>query len=248
MSGYRQFCPVAKGAEIIATRWTALILRELMYGETSFNDIHRGVPLMSRTLLAERLRQLEQDGIIVRVGREDTVGHDYRLTPSGDALRVVVDSIGRWGLIYGRDRIQPGDRDASVLMWAMRRRVDRTLLPRRRVVVRFQLSGVARSRRGVKQYWLVMEKTGVDVCQKDPGFPVDVTVSGDVAKLIAVYLGYTSWSEATRQALRVEGDREVARNLGSWLRLDLVVGRDLPVIPPAAMVSRRRGPARPMVS
>lgn len=243
MSGYRQFCPVAKGAEIIATRWTALILRELMFGETSFNDIHRGVPLMSRTLLAERLRQLEQDGIIARVVRGDTAGHDYRLTPAGDALRVVVDSIGRWGLIYGRDRIQAGDRDASVLMWALRRRVDRTLLPRRRAVVRFQLSGVPRSRRGVRQYWLVLERSGVDVCQKDPGFPVDVTVSGDVAKLIAVYLGYMSWSEATRQSLRLEGDREVSRNLGAWLRLDLVVGRDLPVVPPAAMVSRRRGTA-----
>lgn len=232
MSGYRQFCPIAKGAEVVATRWTALVLRELMCDERTFNDIHRGVPLMSRTLLAERLRGLEADGIVVRRALRGG-GYGYALTSSGEALRNVVDAIGRWGLIYGRDRIKPGDRDSGVLMWALRRRVNRALLPERRVVIRFEFSGVARSRTGVKLHWLILERNAVDACMKDPGFPVAVTVSGGIAHMIAVYLGHTTWREATRRHLRVQGDRTVSENLESWLQLDQLVGRDLPIVPPA---------------
>src|SRR5688572_14108239 len=119
-SGYRQFCPVAKGAEIFATRWTPLVLRELMCGERSFNDIHRGVPLMSRALLAERLRQLESDGIIARSGA-GAKAHQWRLTEAGDGLREVIDVLGRWGLNHGRHRVTTEDYDSTVLMWALRR-------------------------------------------------------------------------------------------------------------------------------
>ena len=231
---YGQFCPIAKGAEIVATRWTPLILREIMCGERSFNDIHRGVPLMSRALLAERLRQLEFDGIVAKRPRQDHKGHDWTLTQAGEALREVIEVIGRWGLIYGRDRIQPGDRDSTVLMWALRRRVDRGALLDRRVVVRFDLSGVARCRTGLRKHWLVLEPSVVDVCYKDPGFPVDVIVTGEMAALVAVYLGHADWRAATRKALRVEGEREACRRLEGWLRLDRIVGRDLPVVPPAA--------------
>ncbi|ARP98984.1 winged helix-turn-helix transcriptional regulator [Pseudorhodoplanes sinuspersici] len=240
-SGYGQFCPVAKGAEIVATRWTPLILREIMSGERSFNDIHRGVPLMSRALLAERLRQLEHDGIVAKRPRKDQKGHDWALTTAGDALREVVDVIGRWGLIYGRDKITPGDRDSTVLMWALRRRVDREALPPRRVVVRFDLSGVARCRTGLRKHWLVLEPSDIDVCYKDPGFPVDVTVTGEMSAMVSVYLGYATWRDAIRKALRVEGDREISKRLESWLQLDRIVGRDLPIVPPAGTPSAPTG-------
>jgi DNA-binding HxlR family transcriptional regulator len=233
-SGYNQFCPVAKGAEIVATRWTLLILRELMCGERSFNDIHRGVPLMSRALLASRLRQLEDDGIIAKQTRRGGKGFDWRLTQAGDALREMVDTLGRWGLIYGRDQVRSEDHDSTVLMWALRRRVDRAALPPRRVVVRFDLSGVPRSRTGVRLHWLVLEPGNVDVCYKDPGFSVDVTVEGHVADMIAVYLGHTTWREAAGRTLTVRGEREFARHLARWLQLDKKVGRDLPIVPPAA--------------
>lgn len=234
MSSYGQFCPVAKGAEIVATRWTPLILRELMSGERAFSDIHRGVPAISRALLAERLRQLEQDGIIEKRPRPGESGHDYVLTAAGDALRPVIETLGRWGLIYGRDRIHPEEHDPTVLMWALRRRVDRAALPHRRVVVRFSFSGVPRSRTRLQSYWLVLERDGVDVCLKDPGFSVDLAVSGPIAAMVAVYLGYARWREATRSSLRVEGERGVARRIEAWLQLDRIVARDLPIVPPAA--------------
>jgi DNA-binding HxlR family transcriptional regulator len=231
--GYKQFCPIAKGAEIVATRWTPLVLRELMCGERSFNDIHRGVPLMSRALLASRLRQLEDDGIIEKRARKGGKGNDWRLTRAGDALREVIATIGRWGLIYGRDRVRADDLDPNVLMWAMRRRVDREALPDRRVVVRFDLSGVPRSRTGARLYWLVLEADSVDVCLKDPGFPVDATIAGNISALIDVYLGHATWREATRRGLVLQGEREVTRHLEKWLRLDKRVGHELPIVPPA---------------
>lgn len=231
--GYKQFCPIAKGAEIVATRWTPLILRELMCGGQSFNDIHRGVPLMSRALLASRLRRLEDDGIIEKRSRRGGKGYNWRLTRSGNALREVIDTMGRWGLIYGRDRVRADDHDSTVLMWAMRRRVDRALLPARRVVIRFDLSGVARCRTGVRLHWLVLEPGNIDVCYKDPGYPVDVTVAGHMSTLVAVYLGHMTWREAAK-SLAINGEREIARRLPSLLRLDKKVGRDLPIVPPAA--------------
>jgi DNA-binding HxlR family transcriptional regulator len=232
-SGYGQFCPVAKGAEIFATRWTPLVLRELMSGERSFNDIHRGVPLMSRALLAERLRQLESDGIIAKVSRRGGSGHDYRLTHAGDALRPVVEVLGRWGLLFGRDRLHPDENDPTVLLWALRRRVDRQALPARRVVVQFDFSGVPGSRTGVRSFWLVLERENIDVCSKDPGFSVDATVTCEFSTLVHVYLGYLTWRTAMRRGMRVEGSREVTGRLEAWLQLDRVVGRDLPIVPPS---------------
>lgn len=232
--GYKQFCPIAKGAEVVANRWTPLILRELMCGERSFNDIHRGVPLMSRALLSNRLRQLEDDGIIEKRARSSGSGFDWRLTQAGDGLREAIAALGRWGLIYGRDRVTADEHDSTVLMWAMRRRVDRAALPPRRIVVRFDLSGVARCRTGMRLHWLVLEPGNADVCLKDPGYPVHVTVAGDVAVLIAVYLGHTTWRDATRRALSVTGEREIVRQLPQWLQLDKRVGHELPIVPPAA--------------
>ena len=234
-SGYNQFCPVAKGAEIIATRWTPLILRELMIGERSFNDIHRGMPSMSRALLAERLKQLEEDDVVEKRQRRDGKGFEYGLTPAGEALRWVVAMIGQWGLIYGRRRIRAGDQDDRVLLWGLRRRVDRTLIPDCRTVVRFELSGVTRCRSAASLSWLVLERSGVDACIKDPGYPVDAVISGPITALIAVYLGHLGWREATTTHLAIEGD---PRQIGRWLRLDQVIGRDFPIVPPG---KRTRG-------
>ena len=232
--GYSQFCPVAKGAEIVATRWTPLVLRELMCGEMSFNDIHRGVPRMSRALLSERLRQLESAGIVVKVARGETPdrGHLWKLTDAGESLREVIEHLGRWGLVHGRQNVTESDYDSTVLMWALRRRVDREALPARRVVVRFDLSGVPRCRTGVRLHWLVLQRDVVDVCLKDPGYPVDCIVAGGISTLVDVYLGHTTWREAMRGAMTIDGSREISGKLDRWLRLDLAVGQDLPIIPP----------------
>src|SRR5262249_20161555 len=136
-----QFCPIAKASEVFATRWTPLILRERMADVHSFNDIHRGVPLISRAVLVARLRELEDHGIIERRARADGVGQEYWLTPAGDAFRSVVGALVHWGLVHARDRIKASDLDPSLLMWGFRKRADRRARPDRRV-----RSGLSRPR------------------------------------------------------------------------------------------------------
>jgi DNA-binding HxlR family transcriptional regulator len=123
-SAYGQFCPVAKASEIFATRWTPLVVRELLFGSHTFNDIHRGVPLMSRALLIERLRQLEEQGIVEKRTRADGLGHEYWLTPAGESAREIVRALGHWGLAHTRDRISADDLDPALIMWTMRQRTD----------------------------------------------------------------------------------------------------------------------------
>jgi DNA-binding HxlR family transcriptional regulator len=219
---YGQFCPIAKAAEIFATRWTPLILRELMSGIHSFNDIARGVPLISRAVLVARLRELEKHAIIERRARAEGGGHEYWLTPAGEDFRAVMDSLGQWGITHTYDRIEPSDLDPAVLMWGLRKQVDLSALPKRRVVLRFEFSGVPTTRTKFRIMWLVLGRSGVDVCVKDPGFAVDLTLRGKIREWVAVFLGHATWSDLTRTALQMEGDGEIARKLPAWLQLNAV--------------------------
>lgn len=232
--GYDQFCPVAKASEIFANRWTPLLLRELMAGMHAFNDIHRGVPLMSRAVLVTRLRELEGQGIIERRPRAGGSGadHDYWLTAAGESFRPVVSALGHWGLAHARERIQPTDLDPTVFMWALRRRVDRALLPERRIVVQFEFAGVPASRTRFRTMWLVLEGSGVDVCAKNPGHPIDLYFRGRIADFVAVYLGHAGLRDDEGKRLSIEGPPQLGRRLVSWLRLDKIVGRDFPLVPP----------------
>jgi DNA-binding HxlR family transcriptional regulator len=229
-SGYSQFCPVAKASEIFATRWTPLIMRDLMAGNHAFNDLHRGVPLISRAVLVARLRELEHRGIVERRPREGRGGYDYWLTPAGEAFRPVVSALAHWGLAHTRHRIARGDLDPSLLLLGFRKRTDRSALPERRIVVRFEFSGVPASRSKFRVMWLVLQRAGVDVCVTDPAFPEDVIFSGNIADFVAVYLGHALWCNAVGKTLVLEGDRKIARQLPGWLRLDQVVGRDFPAV------------------
>jgi DNA-binding HxlR family transcriptional regulator len=233
-SGYNQFCPIAKASEVLTTRWTPLILRELMDDSHSFNDIHRGVPLISRAVLVARLRELEHHGIIERRRRKGGSGHEYWLTPDGNAFRAALTELGHWGLVHGRSRVKPNDLDPTVLLWGFRKRAILDALPDRRVVVRFEFSGVPKNRTKFRILWLVLERSGVDVCAKDPGFATDLVLRGNIADFVRVYLGHARWRDVAGKALTVEGDRKLATEVPGWIRLDQVVGRDFPVVPHAA--------------
>jgi DNA-binding HxlR family transcriptional regulator len=224
MRGYGQFCPVAKACEVVAERWTPLVLRELIVGSRRFNDLHRGVPLMSRSLLTRRLRELEDAGVVERRQGEQG-GWEYRLTPAGEELRPVVEQLGEWGQRWARRDLGPEDLDASLLMWDLRRRVEREQLPDRRVVVRFEFRNVPRGHAAKRVWWLVAEREDVDVCMKDPGFPVDLVMDADLGAFTRVWMGRLSFSDATRGGLvRLDGPRGLVRSFPSWLGLSLFAG------------------------
>lgn len=232
--GYGQFCPIAKASEVLARPWTPLILRELMAGSASFNAIHRGVPLISRAVLVARLRELEYQGIVERHSRRDGKGRAYRLTTAGNALRPIVGALGQWGLAHARDRIRPTDLDPTILLWGLRKRAILTALPDRRIIMRFEFAGVPAARTKFRVLWLILERSGADVCLKEPGFPVDVVFRGKIADFVAVFLGHLMWRDARDKKIIVEGDRVLARQAPAWLRFDQVVGKDFPIVPAVA--------------
>lgn len=213
MAGYGQFCPVAKTMEILDERWTVLIIRELLAGSQHFNELRRGVPRMSPALLSKRLRSLARAGIVLR--RDDGNRIRYELTPGGRALEPIVMALGAWGMQW-RTELGEEDYDPSLLMWDVHRNLDLEAMPSGRVVLAFEFPDVEpRTRR----WWIVVEADRVvDLCDVDPGFPVDVTVRANLPTLVHVWRGDLSWARAVGDGtVRIEGRPEVRRALPQWL-------------------------------
>jgi DNA-binding HxlR family transcriptional regulator len=226
MKGYGQFCPVAKAAEVFAERWTPLILRELLAGSHRFSEFQRGLPLISRTLLTRRLKELEDAGVIESRPRAQGRGREYYLTPAGEEFREIIDCLGQWGQRWVRSLVGPEDLDAGLLMWAMHRRVNPESLPLGRVTVQFDFRGVPRNRSGRETWWLVLTQREVDVCLKHPGFEIDLVVDADLEAFTRVCLGHTTLSEAVRGGLvSLQGPRNLTSVLPSWMGLSPDVSR-----------------------
>ena len=220
MKGYGQFCPVAKAAEIFAERWTPLVLRELFCGSHRFSHLHRGVPLMSRSLLAQRLAQLEDAGIIRSEARTKGRGREYFLTPAGEELRAVIENLGEWGQRWARSQVRADDLDAGLLMWDIRRRLNTDRLPDRRVVVQFDFRAVPKTVRSPATFWLILEHPDVDVCLKDPGFEIDLYVNADLRALTKAWMGDVRLADAMRSGLvKVQGPTALVRAFPGWLAL-----------------------------
>jgi len=219
MTSYGQFCPVAKAAEIFAERWTPLVLRELLCGSHRFNDLHRGVPLISRSLLTQRLRQLEDAGIVERRPAARGGGSEYYLTAAGEEFRAVVMKLGEWGQRWTR-RFESIDLDPNLLLWDMQRWLNLKRFPPRRVVIRFEFRGVPKIHRARTRWWLVVEPAAVDVCIKDPGFETDLVVIADLGAMTKLWLGDLGFRNALRDGLiALEGPREVCEAFPTWLAL-----------------------------
>ena len=229
--GFGQFCPIANACEVFAGRWTPIILRELLAGSHRFNEIHRCIPLISRALLARRLRELESAGIITSTRGGKGRGGEYRLTESGKEFRAAIDALGAWGQRWAV-RFEPQNLDAGLLMWNVRRRIAKDRLPDRRVVARFSYGGCPAAYRGPKKFWLVLERSGVDVCLTDPGHEVDLYVDADIAAMAKVWLGDLAFAEAVRaKKIRVTGVPALVRQFPSWLLLSPFAGVPRPAAP-----------------
>jgi DNA-binding HxlR family transcriptional regulator len=215
MEGYGQYCPLAKGAEVFAERWTPLILRELLRGSTTFNDLHRGVPRMSRSLLSSRLKKLEACGVIER--HTGTGGIQYGLTRAGQELGPVVTELGTWAQRWFRTTFNAAELDVGVLMWDIRCTVDANALPSIRTIVQFIFTDLPANSRS---WWLVNEGSEVDLCPVDPGDDAALQIRTTLRAMTRVWMGDLSVSVAQRSgSLTILGPPDLTRRMASWLRL-----------------------------
>jgi DNA-binding HxlR family transcriptional regulator len=231
-ASYRQFCPVAKAMELLDERWTLLVIRELAAGSERFNELRRGLPRMSPTLLSKRLHQLVRAGLIEKVGAGADVR--YLLTPAGLELRPIIESLGAWGVRWIGE-LGDADLDPKLLLWDMRRNVDHSATPPGRTVVQFSFRDVPS---GVRNWWLVISDGEADVCDADPGHPVTVLVVSRLRTMVEIWRGDRTWAAALRAGdIEFRGAGDVTRAVPRWFTLSGFAGVARAAEPLSAAVS-----------
>lgn len=213
VNGYGQYCPITRAVEVLGERWSVLILRDMLVGATHFNDIARGNPRLSRTLLSKRLRQLEQAGVIEHVDDE------YLLTPAGEDLRSIVFGLGEWGAKWQFDDPRDSELDPELLMWWVHGRLDYSQMPDRRLVFEFRFSDQQ------QWFWILKDSQGPSICLHDPGFGVDAMVQTDLSTMYQVWLGKLPLRSAVKDGrLELHGAPAIIRRLPATLELSPIAG------------------------
>jgi DNA-binding HxlR family transcriptional regulator len=217
---YKQFCPVAMAAEILCTRWTVVLLREIFAGSRRFNDLRRGVPRMSPALLSQRLKELEQAGILARVASREEAGvFEYHLTRAGRELEPLVEAFGKWGQRWVRSDLSLEHLDVQLLMWDMRRNLCTDPLPKKRSTIQFKFPDAPANQRS---WWVIAAPSGdgVDLCSVDPGYDVDLYVVSDLRSMTAIWMGLDNVRAAVREdRVKLTGDKKLASDMQTWLGL-----------------------------
>lgn len=210
MRTYAQYCPIVRAVEVLGDRWTLLIVRDMLVGAGKFNEIARGLPGLSRALLSRRLRQLQNDGLVVRTES------GYALTQAGQDLSPLVFGLADWGARHAFGDPRPEELDPETLMWWLHGRIDTTDLSRRAVI---QIDIPDRRR----TFWLVLEPGDASVCYTDPGFDIDALLRSDLPTLYRMWLGELELLDALRAGtIDLAGPRWIIRGLPTWLRLSPV--------------------------
>lgn len=212
MKDYAQYCPVALASEVIAERWTPLIVRELVLGGRRFNEIDRGLPGISRSLLKQRLDHLERKGVVERVELTNGRGHEYHLTPAGKDLEGVIMAVGEWAVRWMFSEPEPRNVDPVTLTWWMSRRLVADQLPDGRTVVQFEYAGATPTR-----IWIVLDRREGSVCTDPPGFDTDVVVTTEPVALMRVFSGITTYADAVGSgAIALTGPSRLTRAFPEW--------------------------------
>lgn len=216
--GYGQFCPVSMASEMLCSRWTTLVIRELLCGSTRFNELRRSLPKMSPALLSKRLKELEQSGVVTTT-RKPSGTLEYRLSEAGEELRPLIVGLGNWAQRWMESRLSLKNLDPSLLMWDIRRGLDAGHLPSRRCTIQFLYPELKTDQ---KRWWLVIEKGNVDLCNFDPGYELDLQIRSSLRSMTAIWMGLLSIRDAANAGeLDLEGDPSIARTMPDWLGLSI---------------------------
>lgn len=213
MAGYGQFCPVAKATEIVGEKWTLLVLRELLLGTTRFNDFQRALSRMSPTLLAKRLRQLDEAGIVIRKKLSGQRGYEYRLTAAGKELAPIVEVLAIWGMRWARSQLSDDELDVEFLMRELQRRLRTEQLPDGQTIICLIFDDLTKH----SDWWLLVDGEVVDLCTEDPGKDVDLYINSNVRTIVNVWEGDLEIRTALRNgSIKAHGSRHLIRTLPDW--------------------------------
>lgn len=213
---YGQYCPLSLAAEILSERWTILVVSRLLDGCTRFNDIHRGVPRVSASLLSQRLNALTQAGIATKTKAEDGRGHVYGLTEAGRELEPLIDGLAVWGQRWARD-MDLDDLDPGFLAWSMHLRLNTEAMPEGRTVMQFEFTGAPSD---CRRFWLINDDGKADMCLKHPGYEVDLVVTSDLRRFVEAWRGFRSLkAEIAAGKIRLDGPARHRRAFPDWLLL-----------------------------
>lgn len=212
MGDYGQYCPIARSAEVLAERWTLIIVRNLLHGCRTFSEIRQGAPGIPTALLTQRLRTLESSGILTRAPVHDGRGHHYELTAMGLALRPVCDAMGQWGATW--IEIEPRHLDAGYVLWATAKLVDVDRLPALQTVIRFDLADAPDN-----HFWMVLGKSGAELCTRSAGYSEDIVCTTSAECLVELHLRRISYAAALRSGrLGLSGPPRLTRAFSTWFR------------------------------
>ena len=213
---YGQYCPLALATELLCRRWTVLVVSRLIDGCTTFNDIHRGVPRISPSLLSTRLSELEHAGIVMRQKLEGHNRYRYELTEAGRDLENIVDQLAIWGQHWARDN-EMEDLDLGFLAWSMHLRIDSDAMPPGRTVMQFEFFGAPTD---FRRFWLINTDRKVDMCLKHPGFETDLLITADLSRFIEAWRGFRDLNEEIRSSrIRLTGPKELKKAFPKWLQM-----------------------------
>lgn len=215
-NSYNQFCPIAKACEVLEPRWTLLIMCEMWSGSSRFNEIRRGVPGMSPTLLSKRLKGMEEQGLINRSENSKTGHIDYKITEIGQELSPIVFALGKWAHRNIDADVTLEKLDAKLLMWNVRRKIDFSKFTSQKKVIQFVFSELPKEKRS---FWLISRPdTSIDLCTKDPGFDVDLYINADLRALTSVWLGLSKMNdEILEKKIKLVGDQTLAFTINEWM-------------------------------
>jgi DNA-binding HxlR family transcriptional regulator len=222
MKGYGQFCPLAIASEIVCERWTPLVLRELILGARRFNEIQRGVPRMSPSLLSARLRTLQTAGIIDKIQSRGRT--EYVLTEAGMELAPTIEGLAAWSKRWLPATLSQDRADPDLVMWDMHRRMNLERMPAGRTVIQIEFPDQPKAKRA---RWIVADRGGAELCIVDPGFEVDLFVTTDSRTLTLVWYGDIPLDRAIRDGgIRLHGPRPMRTAFPTWLQLNMLA--DIP--------------------
>ena len=216
MYDYNEACPISMAASVLCERWTLQIIRELFFGSTKYSEIQKFIPNISPSLLRDRLRFLEQQGIVMRKCPERANRYEYFLTPSGKALAPVLTEMGRWGMCFVREGMTDKQNTASGLMRDFAGRLDVDELPSGNTSIQFNLTDVEEQPTG----YIHVRDGEIQVCDTDLGFETDVYITSALDLMTRIWYGEVDMAEAIKFGhMKVSAAPVYLRHITRWLRI-----------------------------